>query len=56
MVKTYDLSIDPTWALCSYVDSISAEHGPNLIFHTDEDRKCKVRLYEEAASNFTPYG
>ena len=30
-------------------------HGSNLISHTDKDRKCKVRRYEGAASNFTSY-
>ena len=36
-----------------YIGGVSAGHGPNLISHTDKNRKCKVRLYEGAASNYT---
>ena len=43
--KNPTIRTNTTLALC--------RHGPNLISHTDKNRKCRVRLYEGAASNYT---
>ena len=45
IAKNPTIRTNTTLALC--------RHGPNLISHTDKNRKCRVRLYEGAASNYT---